>query len=185
MITITKAEPQHAAAIAPLIVDAIGSIANRLTAQTEPTLVEQTLQTLIQQTNSRHSYEHTFVALEHNNVVGIAVLYDGKTGRTLDRQLEAFLRSEGRPVTIDVEAHDDEFYIDTICVAENVRGKGVGSQLLAFAEDEAKRRGFAKISLNVEVEKMRARQLYEHVGYRITEPWTIIDEPFHHMVKHL
>ena len=185
MITISQATPSQAPQIAPLIIEAIGDIAQRLTAQTEPSLVLQTLQQLIEETNSRHSYEHTYVALEHGQVIGIAVLYDGKIGASLDRQLEQWLAAQGRPVSIDIEAHDDEFYIDTICVHADGRGKGVGTLLLQFAEQEAKRRGFTKISLNVEFEKQRARQLYERVGYVTTEEWHIIDEPFHHMVKQL
>ncbi|MBS7344128.1 MAG: GNAT family N-acetyltransferase [Caryophanon sp.] len=185
MITISQAVPSQAPAIAPLIVDAIGDIAQRLTAQTEPKLVLDTLQQLIKGTNSRHSYEHTYVAVENGQVIGIAVLYDGKIGASLDRQLEQWLAAQGRPVSIDVEAHEDEFYIDTICVHADGRGKGIGTLLLQFAEQEAKRRGFTKISLNVELEKTRARQLYERVGYVITEQWHIIDEPFHHMVKQL
>lgn len=183
MITITQATPQHAQAIAPLVIDAIGDIANRLTAQAEPQQVVATLEQLITQQDNRHSYNNTFVAIEDEQVVGIAVLYDGKTGYTLDRQLERYLAAQGRPVVIDVEAHDDEFYVDTICVHEAGRGKGIGTKLLQFAEEEGKRRGFSKISLNVELEKIRAKQLYERVGYVIMEPWTIIDEPFHHMVK--
>lgn len=185
MISITQATKDDAPFIAPLIVSAIGDIANRLTAQNEHAEVIQTLCTLITNTNNRHSFEHTFVARDGEKIVGIAVLYDGKTGRLLDRQLEQWLHAQGRDVTIDVEAHDDEFYIDTVSVDEAAQGQGVGTKLLQFAEREAQRRGFSKISLNVEVEKVRARQLYERLGYVTTEHWRIIDEPFHHMVKNL
>ncbi|SOC23132.1 acetyltransferase (GNAT) family protein [Ureibacillus xyleni] len=63
------------------------------------------------------------------------------------------------------------------------RGLGVGTKLLNFAEQVAQKKDFSKISLNVEIGKDQARNLYERNGYIITEPWTIIGEPFYHMVK--
>lgn len=86
-------------------------------------------------------------------------------------------------IQIDVEAHEDEFYIDTISVRTSARGKGIGTMLLKFAEEKAKEAGYSKLSLNVEIEKTNAQKLYERFGFVVTEPWTIIGEPFHHMVK--
>jgi len=56
---------------------------------------------------------------------------------------------------------------------------------LQFAEQKGKELGYEKISLNVELEKHDAQRLYEKIGYRTIESWTIINEPFHHMVKSL
>ena len=84
---------------------------------------------------------------------------------------------------IDIEAYDDEYYIDTICVAPHARGLGIGTKLLYFAEQHARTMGYKKISLNVEEVKIKARQLYEKQGFITTEPWKIIGENFHHMVK--
>ncbi len=52
-----------------------------------------------------------------------------------------------------------------------------------LSEELTKQRGYTKLSLNVETQKEEARRLYERLGFVITEPWSIIDEPFHHMVK--
>ena len=41
---------------------------------------------------------------------------------------------------IEIEAHDDEFYIDTVCVAPEARGIGLGTKLLQFAEQTQKKR---------------------------------------------
>lgn len=46
---------------------------------------------------------------------------------------------------------------------------GIGTMLLAYAEDEAKRAGFMRCSLGVDVENSRALRLYKHLGYKITE----------------
>ncbi|MEO4053707.1 GNAT family N-acetyltransferase [Solibacillus sp. CAU 1738] len=184
-IIIRQARPVEAIKIAPLIFDAIGEIANRLTGEHEEDAILNTLTELITRTDNRHSYLNTHVAMQGDQLLGIVVLYDGLSVKALDANLMAWLKEKKVAATIDVEAHDDEYYIDTICVAPTARGLGIGTKLLAYAEQIAREKGYTKLSLNVELEKEKARALYERVGFVITEPWTIIDEPFHHMVKTL
>ncbi len=185
--TIKQAKKENSIQIAPLIYQAIGNIAYRLTGETNEQKMLEKLQILVEDENNRHSYLNTFVALdESTKVLGIIVLYNGKTGAELDRELEKKLFNEyGRTITIDVEAHDDEYYIDTVCVSSEARGLGIGTALLKFAEGQAATLGFTKLSLNVEVNKTQARALYSRIGFEETEPWTIINEPFIHMVKRL
>lgn len=184
-ITIRQADIKDANTIAPLIYDAIGDIANNLTGQDALPEVLASLAQFVTEKTNRHSYLNTFVAEQNDEILGIVVLYDGQLGYDLDRQLEAQLTKKGIHVSLDVEAHLDEYYIDTICVAKKARGLGIGTKLLQFAEQQGKLLGYDKISLNVELEKEDARRLYERIGYQKTEPWTIINEPFHHMVKQL
>lgn len=184
-LSIRQADIKDADAIAPLIYDAIGDIANNLTGQDELPKILMSLEQFVEETKNRHSYLNTFVAEQHDEILGIVVLYDGQLGYDLDRQLEAQLAQKGIHVKLDVEAHMDEYYIDTICVSKKARGLGIGTKLLHFAEQQGKQLGYEKISLNVEFEKEDARRLYERIGYQTTEGWTIINEPFHHMVKSL
>ena len=52
--------------------------------------------------------------------------------------------------------------IQRMAVIDDVRGRGVGSALLAFLEAEARRRGATRLTLWAQV---RARQFYERAGY--------------------
>ena len=186
---IRQAKKDESIQIAPLIYDAIGDIAFRLTGETNEQNMLLKLQMLVEDEHNRHSYLNTFVAVDAaatHKVLGIVVLYDGKKGDELDRALEKALFNEyGHTISIDVEAHHDEYYIDTICVSAEARGLGIGTALLAFAEEQAATLGYSKLSLNVEVGKVQARALYTRIGFQETEPWTIINEPFIHMVKRL
>ena len=184
--TITVSTPADRFYIAPLIYDAIGDIAFRLTGENDELKMLKKLQELTALDNNRHSYLNTYVAKLDEEIVGIIVLYDGKTGRELDRKLErTIFEQSGVSIEIDIEAYDHEFYIDTLCVARSKRGLGIGTKLLQFAEHEGKRRGYSILSLNVEVEKTKARALYNKIGFSEAEPWTIINEPFIHMVKEI
>lgn len=185
-ITIRQAQPQDAHAVVPLIIDAIGEIANRLTGEQTASMVEQELTELFRREDNRHSYLNTYVAVEGEQILGILVYYNGEQAITMDANLVKWLKEKNAPsITIDKEAHEDEYYIDTVCVAPEARGKGIGTLLIQFAIDQTKERGFTKLSLNVETQKEDARRLYERMGFVITEPWSIIDEPFHHMVKQI
>jgi len=184
MSVIRKAVPFDAEKVVPLIIDAIGDIAERMTGENEPLEIEQSLCELFRRSDNPHSYLYTYVAEIDDDVAGTMVVYSGKIAPQLDKNLSKWLSEKGAEVSeIDPESLADELYINTICVDPNFRGKGIGSQLLAFAEDVAKRENISKVSLNVETEKDAAIRLYKRSGYEIVSPWTIIGEPFHHMVK--
>lgn len=183
-ITIRQAHPQDSQAVVPLIIDAIGDIANRLTGEQEIEAIERELTVLFKREDNRHSYLNTFVAVEDKKILGILVCYNGEEVIEMDANIVKWLAVKNAPnITIGKEAHEDEYYIDTICVASEARGKGIGTLLLQFAIDQTKKHGFTKLSLNVETNKEQTIRLYERTGFVITEPWSILDEPFHHMVK--
>jgi ribosomal protein S18 acetylase RimI-like enzyme len=66
------------------------------------------------------------------------------------------------------EVDNDRFLVDGICVARNHRSKGVGSLLLAGLYDEAARRGYRSIRLDVVDANWRAKALYEREGFVAT-----------------
>ncbi len=183
-ITIRQAQPADAEQAAPLIIDAIGDIAKRMTGETEWDRVEQELCVLFKREDNRHSHLYTYVAELDEKVAGIMVLYAGADAPKLDRNLSEWLSKKGATNSeVDSESLSDELYIDTICIDPAFRGKGIGTKLFEYAEEVAKQNNSAKLSLNVEIEKEPAIRLYERLGYEIVSPWTIIGEPFHHMVK--
>jgi predicted GNAT family N-acyltransferase len=52
--------------------------------------------------------------------------------------------------------------IQRMAVIDDVRGRGVGKALLAFLEDEARRRGATKLTLSAQ---LQARRFYEKAAY--------------------
>ena len=61
-ITIRQAQPTDAEQAAPLIIDAIGDIAKRMTGETEWDKVEQELCVLFKREDNRHSHLYTYIA---------------------------------------------------------------------------------------------------------------------------
>jgi ribosomal protein S18 acetylase RimI-like enzyme len=64
-----------------------------------------------------------------------------------------------------VERHGALAVLD-VYVAEGLRGRGYGRAAMLLAEDEARRRGFERIILNVFAGNAIARSLYESLGYQ-------------------
>ena len=63
------------------------------------------------------------------------------------------------------EIDNDRFLVDGICVSHNHRGQGVGSALLDALVAEARFRGYGAIRLEVIDTNIRARALYERMGF--------------------
>lgn len=185
-IHIRKAIPSDAVFAVPLIIDAIGNIAEQMTGETDSTAVHQELIQLFKREDNRHSYLKTIIAEKNDDIMGVLVLYSGLEAIQLDSNLVNWLRKKTRDnIVIPPEARIDEYYIDTVCVNPEFRGQGIGSLLLAQAEEVARDAGFSKVALNVELEKEAVLRLYERIGYQVAEPWEIYGGAFHHMVKRL
>lgn len=58
--------------------------------------------------------------------------------------------------------------VDGLAVAEGARGAGVGAALVEALSAEAAMRGFARLRLEVIGENLRARALYDRLGFEVT-----------------
>lgn len=71
--------------------------------------------------------------------------------------------------TEDYYTASETGHIADVVVAPRAAGQGVGSALIAYAEEWARQRGFALLTLNVFTANHRARQLYRRLGFE--EEW--------------
>lgn len=66
---------------------------------------------------------------------------------------------------LEREVENRCFVMDGIFVRDDSRGQGVGTALLDAICDEARRRGYDEVRLDVIGENIRARALYERMGF--------------------
>jgi ribosomal protein S18 acetylase RimI-like enzyme len=147
----------------------------------------QMLNNFFQQDANRFSYQHTFVAQNEQQVVGLLLSFGGSDEPRLNEAVEQRFQQApgGRGWHLTRESAEDEWYIDALAVYLQWEGHGIGSRLLEHAEKQALEHHYNKISLNVDKENERALQLYLHRGYVITGDTELYQRSYHRMVKHL
>ena len=73
--------------------------------------------------------------------------------------------------------------LDELYVAPQLRGRGLGSALLATAEEAVRHRGGEVVEINVDGDDTDARRFYERHGYANSEPGK--DEPLLYYYREL
>lgn len=164
---------------APLIADAIlGAIGSELTERLAGEFhtrdeVHALFSRLAARKDTQYSYLNSRVARdEDGKIMGICISYDGASLKDLRRHF--FVEANKNlgwhitPEEMDTlpgETEPDEFYLDTLMTFPEYRKRGVGRALIKDAEEKARRAG-KPLGLLCEADNMRARSLYESVGFR-------------------
>ncbi len=132
------------------------------------------------------SYQNCTVAEATNKLVGMLLAFADV--------VEDGAEEETDPVLVPFEnlREGESYYIDCIAVFEDYRGQGIGSKLMRLAEQQADDKEFGKMSLIVFEDNIKAKRLYERLGYReVSRATTVPHRLIHYtgdavlMVKHL
>lgn len=184
---IRSAVKEDAAAAARLLYDALHDVAHQLTGQDGEEEAVSDLEQFFTEEEGRLSYHQALISEIEGKVAGIIVSYAGDEAERLDRPMVERLRKMKNDPTIslDKEADEDEFYLDTLSVSPLYKGKGVGSALIHAAEEQGKKRGYNKSALAVLTTNKRAYSLYLRIGYEVDKEIIINGNVYYHMVKHL
>ena len=187
-----------------LIYLSMGIEADWLFGQEKGHPTHQVLASLFQIQGNRISYPLSTVAEQDGKVVGLLLAYPGSFLSRFNwiTGLQ-FLGVFGLAATIRLarqqsvygdlkETEKDEFYISNLGVFPELQGKGIGTMLMEYAEELARKAGLHKSSLIVTFGHKNARHLYEHLGYKVIRSYSC-NHPqvaegsggYHRMVKML
>ena len=61
---------------------------------------------------------------------------------------------------------DNSYYLCGMALVAGFRGQGIGTALFALAEDHARAKGYDRLSLIVFEQNVRAKRLYDRLGFR-------------------
>jgi GNAT superfamily N-acetyltransferase len=81
------------------------------------------------------------------------------------RQVFVVETNKGLAGVIVLAITGEGFLLDVIAVDPVYQNKGVGKLLLTFAEEEARRQGFASIYLYTHIKMIENQELYSKIGY--------------------
>ena len=105
------------------------------------------------------SYQNCTMAVANDEVVGMLVAFPMHANEDPDPDMDPVLA----PYFILEEANS--YYVCGVAVLPDQRGQGIGSRFMALAEKHAMGEGLSKTSLIVFEKNVRAKQLYERLGY--------------------
>lgn len=168
---IIEARKEDADIIALAIIEAVGHEISLSLAQPDHDLkdVAELFAALARREDSQYSFRNTLVAVDDNdndNVIGVCIGYDGAKLYEMREHFFTHVRQMlGKEMeNIADETDADEFYIDTLAVKSQYRGRGIASELLKAMIERAREIG-KPAGLLVDKDNSRARRLYEKVGF--------------------
>lgn len=180
------ATPDMASHIASLIMEAMNADCCQNFAGPRHTLVDfhRMMTKLVMMEDSQYSYRNTMVAITSNGILaGICVAYDGGQLRKLRKRFfEAAMEEFGIDYTgMADEAESGEFYIDSLAVSSNFRGKGIATQLLKATAARGFEMDIPTVGLLVDKGNPKAEALYARLGFEYVNDTTWGG----HAMKHL
>lgn len=134
--------------------------------------------------DSQYSYKNALVAELDGKPAGSIIGYDGARLHELRKPLyELMVAKFGSVRPVEDETSAGEFYVDSIAVLPEFRGRGVGRALLADVCRRAFENGFCKVGLLVDVANPKAEAMYASLGFRRVNPTTFLGLDMWHMQK--
>ena len=135
---------------------------------------------------TQYSWRYALVAEVDGSVAGVVVGYDGAMLEELRAGTFAIIREHiGRVPTIPNETEAGEYYLDSVGVVPEYRGRGVGRALVAALCEKAFKEGHERVGLIVDSDNAQAERLYtsqgfERVGTRLFfghQMWHLVATP--------
>lgn len=182
-LTIRKAQPEDAAALAPLLVQAMEEFVAEFFPAWPLVQVYPVYEQAIRCSGNQYSYENFLLAEDERGLAGMVGGYDGGMLSQLRQPfLDLVEEKTGRRCIPEDESEPGEFYLDALSVAPGRQGQGIGSLLLGALIEEADSRGFERVGLLVNQENPAALRLYERLGFVHEKKKEVLGSFFFHLV---
>lgn len=135
----------------------------------------------------RYSLTRGIVYEKEGKIAGVAFGYCDTEEEIIDLPLSKILAAHNLDSELklfkDPETFPDEWYLDSISVAEKFRGQGIGTKLLEALPKIAKKNHRSKIGLAVDKKNPKAKRLYEKMGFKEVGEYQISGHNYDHMQK--
>jgi ribosomal protein S18 acetylase RimI-like enzyme len=132
--------------------------------------------------HSQYSYLNALVAEVDGAVVAALVGYDGALLKQLRAPIFPLLEQYlGEVINIEDETEAGEFYLDSLGVVPDYRGRGIGRALIEAMRDRAFTEGHERVGLIVDVDNHSAERLYQSLGFRCVGNKLFLGHAMHHL----
>ena len=128
------------------------------------------------------TYKNTIVAESDEKIVGMALSIPSHFHKITEEMKEFFLEERLEHLKHFFSARvDNSLLLDTLCVDEKFRDKGIGAQLISLTKKKAKEADFDILSLMVLADNTDAQRLYIRCGFEVGEN---VDLKSHELIPH-
>lgn len=183
MMILRKALIKDSEAIATLLMLATGEVIYKFIGNKDYFLAKNFLLHFVKSENNQYSYQNCFVAVNEGEIVGAVLVYDGAKLEELRKPvLEYIHRHYDAGLIVKDETQAGEFYIDSLAVAPNQQGKGIGSQLIEFLVNKISARG-KTLGLLVDKKNPDAKKLYLKLGFKQVSEKELMGISLEHLQK--
>lgn len=129
-----------------------------------------------------YSHVNSFVAEIDGAIVGAICGYDGADYQRF-KQPVVDLLGTGSGFAQLKETEAGEFYLDSVGVLSEYRGKGIATMLFEAQIKRAESLGHNKVGLIVDEDKPEAEALYHRLGFRYVDDKDFFGNRMKHMVR--
>lgn len=179
---IRKARRNESHQIAQLMLLAMEEIVHAFLGTHNPEEALEFMHLLVRQEGNQYSFENTWIAEEDKQVAGSISVYDGAKLQQLRQPvLSLLVEKYQRKVSPENETEPGEFYIDTIAVHPDHRGKGLGTMLLRFVIDHFVYQKGKTLGLLVDIQNPKAKNLYLQLGFEKVGEKQLMGRPYEHL----
>ena len=193
-VIIRQARKEEASQIAGLfmlawpvdeILDSIGSNWNPL--ESNPVTYDwlhESITLIAASEETIYSYENTLVAEIDGKVAGAMCAYDGADYQRLKQPIVDALGSDCGFAKIK-ETEAGEFYLDSVGVLPEYRGRGIASRIIEAQCERAASLGHKVAGLIVDIDKPQVEALYSRLGFTYLDDKDFFGHTMKHMVRQL
>lgn len=128
---------------------------------------QQLLTSMIASETGEASYHNTEVAVHNTVVIGIAQTYPAEKHR-ITEEMRSFFPQERLDLLEDFfnSRVENSLFLDTLAVAPEYQGQGIGTQLIHRVKQKAKALGYLSVSLITWANNRQAIELYQRQGFQ-------------------
>ena len=129
-----------------------------------------------------HTFRDAIVAEYGQKVIGMSLSYPSHFHRISDGMRKFFPADRLNHIkNIFTSGVENSLYLDTLCVDDEFRGNGIGSNLISLTQKKAGEHGIDTLSLIVLADNTDAQKLYKRLGFEMV---CHIEMDSHELIPH-
>ncbi len=135
---------------------------------------------------SMYSWNKALIAEDNGKLIGCIISYRGDEYLPIREYTWSRLWTGVDPEVISksaIETYPGEYYLDSLAIEPEYRGRGLGKKLMQAAMEEGRKLGYKKFALLVAREKPRLKDYYASLGFEDSNEVNFFGHQYQRMLK--